>query len=1591
MTDVQDLKNLTDLPANELAARVDAALDEAKQRDSGDADSRQLDVAVVGLIRGSRECNSILERLELESLAGLLERFVDRLTDEDDAPDDLRRHTWDALDLARRPAVLRRIDASGASGLWGQRILSAVEASHLTVGPLYRQRAQLYASKVLFEIPSSRGGESLTWHQASKRVEALARGLYSLYHPEPPARIAILSENRLEMALLDHACLTSGLVNVMVPANATDGDVGYILRHAQVGTVVVSGQEQLEKVEKNRASLPDLRHVVTIEPAAGLTGRVLSLREVEARATDVPASLIEQRSNAVQVGDLATVMYTSGTTGMPKGIQYSHRNLVFKRFARALALPEIGDGDVFLSYLPLFHTFGRYLELLGCVFWGAKYCFLRDPSVEALIDGMRRHRPTVFISVPRKWIQLYESISKKADPLHAADDELREATLGITGGRLSWGLSAAGHLDTDIFRFFHKQGVQLLSGFGMSEATGGITMTLPFQYKENSLGVALPGIETKLAEDGELLIRGPYVMMGYLDPPDRQPSFDEDGWLHTGDLMRADDEGHIRLVDRKKEIYKNIKGQTIAPQRIENMFREFASVGRAFLVGDHKQYNTLLIYPNPEYEELDFSSMSAQDVRDHFRSLVVSVNKFVAPFERVVDFAIIDRDLDADKGELTPKGTPRRSTVVDNFADTIETLYRRTYIQVGGVDLTLPNWLFQTLGLTAQDVSVEQDQISLPSIGTNLTVRRESPSTMQVGSCLYRFDGRALNLGALLATPRLWLGNDELVAFAPLELADRHRPGRSAEAVAWIGSAEPAHPKAAERRSLEESLGHAEWSLLELHQAAWMLTSHDERSALGAVRLLERVLSSGEEGALAEPARSLLARAAVVRSAEARRRAFQLLVPFERATRFRETVGRFFDRDPQLLDAETRAVLCERRLPDSKIEDLIDLAWDACSKSAHEKDDVQRATSLLDFLVDYGGAHPARFRRIRAFLVRANLFAGTPAIRARAEKARTDLRNAFFMWLGPTPRIAVDTETGQEYRWEDVIVLAEDVDEDDKRRLVSAIKNTPFLSGSVFLLHGGRVVRLADIPPGGVWIRLLDERHGKAVYRITVQTRSQESFELAANLNKSLTAEDVRAEIDWLILCGDADHRAPVVEDFGGYVPDQDMWSEEYIAGATLDREMRRLARRAEEGREDLAQVWPFLAWSALSAYVDFWERTGRRYEIADLSAKDIVLPTHDYQSGSRIVSLSARREHLGILSMLQSFKDEFVGSVERDYPDLDGLVGWDEIFSSVLEVLGEREGLAEYQRALETEADVAHDLEAALAGYVSVVRGRGFLPMRLFFAAKRYRRWARLNEDATPEARARTMQEFYDTYGLQRLAKSYPEVRLRFFRETVFRDSSSDLAQGLDELIGKVRTGEMRDGELAGAVADLRHRLRVEPDDDYFLARIPFAYLRPEDAVDFVSSDLGGEYQTEIVVSLDDADGNPFRVRHALLPKEVERLHRVFLAAKLDVRFGPEHRYLVAINEREQTIGGIYYKVEETGSSAHLEKIAVAERYRRKGVADGLMRQFFNRLRAAGINTLTTGFFRPEYFYSYGFKIERRYAGLVKELDEESPGSSAH
>jgi long-subunit acyl-CoA synthetase (AMP-forming)/GNAT superfamily N-acetyltransferase len=1515
-------------------------------------------------------------------------------------------HQHDAelwLDAVRRPAVLRRIVAVGAVDLWMARILRVLDGARFTVASLLTQRAERYGPRTLFR-ESVRGREvSHSWIEVITRVDQLACGFIALKDKHGAAPIAVLSENRFEVALVDLACLSTGLVNLMIPAATTEVDVAYILAQAEAGTAVVSSEEQLRKVERHRRELPALQTIVLMDRGTAPESGVLSLAELAALGRPVTHERLAGERGAVDPRALATVMYTSGTTGRPKGICFSQRNIVSKRFARALALPEIGDHDVFLCFLPLFHTFGRYFELMGCVFWGATYVFLEDPSLDTLRETMRRVRPTVFISVPKKWMQLWEEIGRRADFESDSDETLRAATRELVGDRLRWGLSAAGYLAPEIFRFFQSQGVELLSGFGMTEATGGITMTPVGGYRDDSLGVPLPGIEVRLDESGEMLMRGPYVMMGHFRSEEGS-GVEPEGWVRTGDLMEQDEAGHFRLVDRKKEIYKNIKGESVAPQRVENLFRDFESVKRVFLVGDHKPYNTVLIVPNLDYRDVDLATMSARDLRNYYRSLVVSVNRFLAPFERIVDFAIAERDFEEAREELTPKGTYRRKVIAKNFAPVIDALYRRVRLKSAdlGAEVHVPNWLFQALGLTAGDVRWDGDRLVLVPTGAELTVRRESaPGTvaetspapaasaarreaveetervLRIGSCRYVVRGRAMDLGALLACPALWLGNEELCAFAPLDASYRVRRARPPRELVLLGRVAAYEPDDAAVEVLRKAAGHSSSDLDTLDLAARMLSSTEEEH--GALALLEigQALRSEDESLL-DLALLALRMAAGAPSLELRRRAFQMLLPVERDAHTPATLARFLGGLDALLDGRTIALIAEKGLSEPKLSALMTYVR-VTAKAVTGGDDAREraAASMLQLLAEYGAMHPARFEPLRHVLVRVQLLAMSPAVREDAGRAAERLTHGFRGWLGPVRQIAVDPEAGEEYRWEDVVTFDEGIDEDDRLRIVKALSHTGLLREAVFLFSGEALLSLADIPPGGVWVSLLGSKHGKSVYRVTAHTRTQGSFDLALNLNRDQSADELLGEMRWLIVAGGPDSRAALVEKFGGYWEEYDLWSEEFIAGETLDRVVSRLARHTEGDPIDrLRMLWPFFVASAAEAFVEFWNRTGRRYVLAEPSAGDVIVPTHDYQTGTRVVSISERCPAPAVATMLDDLWTHLVLPMEAKHPSLSGVAPPDLILSAFVEALGVKEALDSLR-----DAAGAGPVSARIADHARRVQEDGFVPRRLFSAIDRYHRWAVLAPEAPPAAHAQTARELSDTYHLDDLLRDYPEARVRFFRDTVFREAPAALARGLDDIIGCLRRRVLDRDDLVDRLTELRAHMASGSPEEYFLARLTYPHLQPGDDAGFLSTEMGGVRQTDIVVTLEDNQGRPYRVRQPVSPKEVGRLHRLFIAAKLDVQFRSEHHYLVAVNERGSIIGGLFYEPDEENRTAHLEKIVVAERYRKLGVGEGLMNEFFNRLRAGGAQTVNTGFFRPSYFYRFGFVVGKRQAGLVKAL----------
>ncbi|PKN58010.1 MAG: hypothetical protein CVU56_08035 [Deltaproteobacteria bacterium HGW-Deltaproteobacteria-14] len=1516
--------------------------------------------------------------LDLDAVTALGRRLVGRLAAFPRHPA-LERAAWAWLDLARRAPIPRLVAERGQSDAFFALELALIEASRFTVGRLFAQRVETYGTRTLFRVPSRGPAGQYSWLDVASRASLVARGLLALLDGRGAGPVALVSENRFELALIDLACLAHGVVTAMIPPDTTPDDLLDILAAGQIAVCVVSNANHLVRLDFSRA--PTVHSVVVIDRPPTRGHGVLTLAEVERQGAAVPETRLAAHSADLDADSLATVMYTSGTSGRPKGIRFTQRCLVSKRFARGLALPSVDEGGVFLAYLPLYHTFGRYLEMLGSVFWGATYVFAEDTSVDALVDAFRAFRPTVFISIPLKWVQIHEHIGQLVDLASAPDDEIARTVRAVVGDRLTVGLSAAGYLDPSVFRFFQRYGVDLNSGFGMTEGTGGLLMTPPGRYRDDSLGVPLPGTEARLADDGELLVRGAYVTPGYVDPEHDAVAWTDDRWLKTGDVMEQDADGFFRIVDRKKDIFKNVKGETIAPQRVERLFSEIEAVKRFVLIGDHRPFNTGLIVPNLDVPRPDLRAMDPEELHEYFRPHVVTANRFLAPFERVVDFAVLPRDFDAERGELTPKGTLRRRSIEDAFSSEIESLYNRGQrVTVDGVDiaLRLPSWLFQSLGVTVSGVEAVAGALRVGATGRLLAVadRGRGPDgrrRLRIGSSVYAVDGDVLDLGVVLQTPALWLGNEALLGFVSVGTRRRMRRGLPPRGVALVGR-EAAHtPSQDERAALARALGEAQPGLAELETGASLVGADDGAVAVGAVTLIGRVLAC-QPGQLGALALTVLRAAASLPDLEVRRAALRVLLPAERGERAAATLARFSPGLETLLDGPTRASLASGMLSDDALDAVATLA--SARAEATEGDPASsqaEAEALSGLLADYGAAHPARYRQARRGLAAIEAFALDDAVKAAARRERARMTECFRAWVGPTAALAVDPETGAEYGWTEVVAFDDEIAAEERERLLDALRDTALIHETLFLLYDGASVRLSDIPPGGVWISRRWREPWRSVYRATVHTRFRGHYDLAIKLDHGPRAATLDEEQLWLLIVGDHVDRVVAARQ-GGRWPERGIWTEQFQGTRRANWQIERLHQRGK-----LAEAWPAICWGVGKVCCDVWDAMGRRFVPGDLRPENFAIPGEDYKTGSRLASAAKREPYRGIAALLDDFERGFVAPVRAAYPEVRGETPWEAVLTGLVEVVGVSDGLA----LLGTVADTAEDavLARAASAFAAQIERHGFVPRQLLHAIDRYRSWADLAGDATAEARATMVQELCRTYQLGALRHAYPEARTRLFRATVLARVPDWVGRQLDVMIDELRTGAIPAEALTERVGLLRGAPGAEPELEYFLARLGYPHLEPGDDATLLSGESHG-LGVELVVALEDADGRPYQVRPPVNPKELAALHRLYLGADIQVAFQAHHRFMLAVDERGGVLGGMYYALDLETRVCHLEKVVVTEARRGRGVGDGLMVELFKRLMSAGYNTVTTGFYRRGYFYRLGFQVEGRHPGLVKHLD---------
>src|SRR5881296_138933 len=594
-----------------------------------------------------------------------------------------------------------------------------------TLARMFWRRVDESGSRPAQQFKRDGRWHTLTWRQAGDIVEELALGLLALGRQKGDA-VALLSASRVEWVHADMAILSAGCITVPIYPSYPPDLIAYVVNDSQARTLIVEESVQLAKALEARPKMERLEQIVVISgyepvqpPETVLTWEML--RRMGRDRRDALKSTLAEHVDSTTSDDVATIVYTSGTTGPPKGVVQTHGNHVAALTAGAKTTPTRAEWT-HLLFLPLAHSFARFESFLG-PHQGLVTAFAEN--LDKVGDNLKEVQPHFICSVPRVYEKVYAKIlagveagspikkrifhwavdvgtkvshlQQQSKPIpgglavqHRVAHKLVFSKLhAALGGRLQWAVSGGAPLSRDIAEFFHAAGILLLEGYGLTETCPALTFNRPDRFKFGTVGQTLPGVQLRIAEDGEILARGPNIAtLGYYKQPEAtREVFDLDGWFHTGDIGTIDGDGFLVITDRKKDLIVTAGGMNIAPQNIENLLKADPFISQVMIYGDRRPYPVALITVNPEElskfarEQGILTSAAAAIVKhpkvvERVGRTVEEKNTQLQSYARIKRFTVLATDFTLDGGELTPTLKVKRRVVSQKYKEAIEELYR---------------------------------------------------------------------------------------------------------------------------------------------------------------------------------------------------------------------------------------------------------------------------------------------------------------------------------------------------------------------------------------------------------------------------------------------------------------------------------------------------------------------------------------------------------------------------------------------------------------------------------------------------------------------------------------------------------------------------------------------------------------------------------------------------------------------------------------------------------------------------------------------------------------------------------------------------
>jgi len=554
------------------------------------------------------------------------------------------------------------------------------------------------------------------WHdvsfaEAGEIVSEIARGLIGL-GLQPGDRVAILCTTRPEWTYADFAITSAGGVVVPIYPTNSPSECAWVAGNSESRFIVCENAEQVAKITEVRGDLPAFEAVIVVDPS-GDVGDAIPLDELRERGRGRDAAEVAERAAAVKPEDPYTFIYTSGTTGPPKGCVLSHGN--YREVLNACeSIGALESGEVAYLYLPLAHSYALLIQLLA-IDLGSTIAYFGGDTKQIVVELNEVH-PTYLPSVPRIFEKIYTLVTANGDPekikaatqvgltvrrlreagqevpaelqqhFDAAEEALFKNVRAAFGGNLKQANTGAAPIAKEILEFFFACGVPVLEGYGMTETSTVVTTQTRERYKIGTVGFAIPGSEVRIADDGEVMLKGPNIFQGYYKMQDASWGTVVDGWLHTGDLGSLDEHGFLTITGRKKDIIITAGGKNLTPANIENDLKQNRWISQAVMHGDRRPYPVVLITLDPEeapalakelgIEDADLATLAEHPkVHERVQGILDEVNRNYAQVEQVKKFTILDHDLSQETGELTPTLKVKRNVVNEKYADRFERLY----------------------------------------------------------------------------------------------------------------------------------------------------------------------------------------------------------------------------------------------------------------------------------------------------------------------------------------------------------------------------------------------------------------------------------------------------------------------------------------------------------------------------------------------------------------------------------------------------------------------------------------------------------------------------------------------------------------------------------------------------------------------------------------------------------------------------------------------------------------------------------------------------------------------------------------------------